>query len=320
MARLIAFTAIPHASFSFPTSADASRALQSRQRSAAVCLGLARPFQKEWTMPGQELVVPRARVAQTVMPDGPELPRPGGVITPVGPAGGGDRRGPGSLLTRTDQPIVPCLIALVAALTFVLARLQTWAQGNIGRFILVGRHFATPAQLPPGIPVAPTYGYDGQFFYRLALNPFNFRPIAYGIRVDQPYRYMRIGYPWLTWLVSVGQHVLVPVMLVVINVAAIGVMGFLGGVFARQGGRHALAGLVLPAYFGLITSVSRDTAEPLSAACLLGGLLAIRARRPLLAGLLLAYGVLTRESVLVAVAAVGMVEVVGAIRRRRPVR
>ena len=228
--------------------------------------------------------------------------------------------GPGRSSTRTDRPIVPGLIALLAALAFVLARWQTWAKGNIGRFILVGRHFATPSQLPHGIPVAPTYGYDGQFFYRLALNPVNFSHIAYGIRVDQPYRYMRIGYPWLTWLVSFGQHVLVPVMLVVINVVAIGAMGYLGGMFARQGGRHALAGLVLPAYFGLLTSLSRDTAEPLAAACLLGGLLAIRARRPVLAGLLLAYGALTRESVMVAVAAVAIVDFIGVIRRRRSVR
>ena len=242
------------------------------------------------------------------------------VVTHADAPGDDGRRGPGSLVTRTDRPIVPGLIALLAALAFVLARWQTWAKGDITKFILVGRHFATPSQLPPHIAVAPTYGYDGQFFYRLALNPVNFSHIAYGIRVDQPYRYMRIGYPWLTWLVSLGQHVLVPVMLVVINIVAIGAMGYLGGMFARQGGRHALAGLVLPAYFGLLTSLSRDTAEPLAAACLLGGLLAIRARRPVLAGLLLAYGALTRESVMVAVAAVAIVDFIGVIRRRRSVR
>jgi hypothetical protein len=249
-------------------------------------------------MPGQEIVVPRAQ-------DEP---------------GEGEPQRYRRLVTRSDRPIVPGSIALLAALAFVLARWQLWAKGDITRFILVGRHFATPSQLPPGIAVAPTYGYDGQFFYRLALNPVNFSHIAYGIRVDQPYRYMRIGYPWLTWLVSFGQHVLVPVMLVVINIVAIGAMGYLGGMFARQGGRHALAGLVLPAYFGLLTSLSRDTAEPLAAACLLGGLLAIRARRPVLAGLLLAYGALTRESVMVAVAAVAIVDFIGVIRRRRFVR
>jgi hypothetical protein len=270
-------------------------------------------------MPGQEIAPTRVRAAQAVMPTGPGLP--GGAITDPDAAAGSGPEGPGSkpVVARLDQPIVPGAIALLAALAFALARWQTWANGNIGRFILVGRHFATPSQLPGGIPVAPTYGYDGQFFYRLALDPVDFSHVANGIRMDQPYRYMRIGYPWLTWLVSLGQHVLVPVMLVVVNVAAIGALGYLGGKFARQGGRHALAGLVVPAYFGLLTSLSRDTAEPLAAACLLAGLLALRARRPLLAGLLLAYGALTRETVMVAVAAIFIVRVIGVIRRR-PVR
>jgi hypothetical protein len=263
-------------------------------------------------MPGQEMLPPRARAAEAVMPGRPAPGLPDGA-TPGGAPGGTEPRG---LLTRADTPIVPGLIALIAALAFALARWQTWAKGNIARFILVGRHFATPAHLPAGIPVAPTYGYDGQFYYRLALNPVNFSHVAYGIRMDQPYRYMRIGYPWLTWLVSLGQHFLVPIMLVMVNIAAIGAMGYLGGMFARQGGRHALAGLVLPAYFGLLTSLSRDTAEPLAAACLLAGLLAVRARRPLLAGLLLAYGALTRETVMVAVAAIFIVRVIGAIRLR----
>jgi len=220
----------------------------------------------------------------------------------------------------TDRPIVPGLIALLAALAFVLARWQTWAQGNISRFILVGQHFATPARLPRGIPVAPAYGYDGQFFYRLALDPLNLRLTAYGITMDQPYRFMRIGYPALTWLVSFGDRALVPVMLVAVNVAAVGAIGWLGGILARRSGRHALAGLLAPAYFGLVTSLARDTAEPLAAACLLAGLLAIRARRPVLAAFLLAYGALTRETVMVAVAAIAAVRIFGLLARHRPAR
>ena len=213
------------------------------------------------------------------------------------------------------------LIATLAAVAFTLARWQTWAHGRISRFILVGRHFATPSQLPHGMPVAQTYGYDGQFFYRLALNPLNFHQTAYGITMDRPYRYMRIGYPALTWLVSLGQHFLVPVMLVAVNIAAIGALGYLGAVFAAEGGRHALAGLLMPGYFGLITSLSRDTAEPLAAVCLLAGLLAVRARRPVLAAALLAYGALTRETVMVAVAAIAIMRVIGILRgRTRPGR
>jgi hypothetical protein len=127
---------------------------------------------------------------------------------------------------------------------------------------------------------------------------------------------MRIGYPALTWLISAGQHALVPVMLVVINIAAIGALGYLGAMFAAEGGRHALAGLLIPGYFGLLTSLSRDTAEPLAAVCLLAGLLAVRSRRPVLAAALLAYGALTRETVMVAVAAIAVIRVIGMFRGR----
>ncbi len=269
-------------------------------------------------MPGQEHLLPRAPVAESVMPEGPG--RAPLTDAGSGPSGDPNPRASRSLASWTDRPFVPGVIALLAALAFVLARWQTWAKGKISRFILVGRHFVTPGQLPHGIAVSPTYGYDGQFYYRLALDPLNFRTTAYGIRMDEPYRFMRIGYPALTWLVSLGQHLAVPVMLVAVNVAAIGAMGWLGGIFARQAGRHALAGLLLPGYFGLITSLSRDTAEPLAAACLLGGLLAIRARRPVLAALLLAYGALTRETVMVAVAAIALVRLAGIIRGQQPAR
>jgi hypothetical protein len=219
------------------------------------------------------------------------------------------------------SPLLPGLIATAAALLFAAARWATWARHNIANFIIVGRYHANPAQLPPGIPLHPTYGYDGQFYYRLALNPANLARTAYGIKIDHSYRFMRIGYPAVTWLLSFGQHRLVPLMLVAVNVVAVGAMGYFGGVLARQGGRHVLWGLLMAAYFGLVTSVARDTAEPLAAAFLLAGLVALRARRPWTAALLLACGTLTRETVMVAVAAIGVVRVVTLLRtRRRPGR
>jgi hypothetical protein len=181
----------------------------------------------------------------------------------------------------------------------------------------VGRHFSIASQVLPGIPVQPTYGYDGQWYYRLALDPANLSRVAYGIRIDRGYRYMRIGYPALTWLLSAGRHALVPYTLVAVNVLAVGALGYFGALFARRYGRSPLWGLLLPAYFGLLTSVSRDTAEPLAVACLLAGLLALRARRPVVAGLLLAFGALTRETTMAAVAAIAIVRVAGMIRDRR---
>ena len=96
-------------------------------------------------------------------------------------------------------------------------------------------------------------------------------------------------------------------MLVVVNLICVGVMGYLGAKFAREGNRHALWGLLFVAYFGLTISVGRDTAEPLADACMLGGLLAYRHSRYILAALLVAYAVFTNEPVLVLPVALAIV-------------
>ncbi len=218
----------------------------------------------------------------------------------------------GSLLARLNNPIAAAVIALLGWLAFVLARWQTWAAGHISLFIMAGHVYSGPAHLPH----VPSKGYDGQFYYRLALNPFNWHQTAYGITMDHNYRYTRIGYPVVAWILSLGQHHLVPTVLVVVNLICIGIVGWLGGMFARESGRHALWGLLFVAYFGLVISIGRDTSEPLADACMLGGLLAYRHSRYVLAALLIAYGVITNEPILVAAAAIGLTRLYEMYRRR----
>jgi hypothetical protein len=220
-----------------------------------------------------------------------------------------------------DRPVVAGMIAFVAWLGFVLARWQIWANGSLSKFILLGsgrNGFTNLAQLPRGVAIADPNeaGYDGQFYYRLALDPFDWARTAFGITMDQSYRYTRIGYPVLAWLVSFGQHQLVPYVLVLINLFGVAAMAVLGGMFARASGRHALWGLAFAAYFGLVISVGRDTAEPVAEACLLGGLLAYRRTRPVLAAGLFAFGAITRETILFAPAAIAVVRLVEMARRR----
>ena len=178
---------------------------------------------------------------------------------------------------------MPGVIAFVGWLAFALARWQVWAKGHLSLFIMAGHTYTHRAQLPRGVLLVPSAGYDGQFYYRLALDPVNWNRTAFGITMDQSYRYTRIGYPILAWLVSLGQHQFVPVALVAINLVAVAAMAYLGAMFARESGRHALWGLAFAAYFGLVISVGRDTAEPLAEACMLGGLLAYRRSKPVLA-------------------------------------
>jgi hypothetical protein len=199
-----------------------------------------------------------------------------------------------------NRPAATAAISLAGWAGFVVARLLTWAHGDISRFIMSGvKKYSHPRQMWPPIGHVPLSGYDGQFYYRLALDPFNWRHTAYGITMDHAYRYTRLGYPLLAWAASLGQARLLPLALVAINLACVAAIGWLGGILARDAGRHALWGLLLVAYFGTVISVGRDTAEPLASALMLGGLLALRRRRPGLAAALLACAVVTDETMLV---------------------
>ncbi len=215
-----------------------------------------------------------------------------------------------------QQPWVAGLIALAGSLCFVLLRRWLAAGGNITKFVRAAWPYSHRDQVPRGVFVFPANGYDGQFYYRLALDPASLHRSAFGITMDAPFRLQRIGYPALAWLVSLGQHAWVPVALVVVNVLALTAIGVLGGMLARDSGRPALCGLLLAGYFGFFISVGCDLTEPVAAACLLGGVLAYRRGRPLLAGLLLAYGALTRETVLIVPLAIGLTSLIRAVRRR----
>ncbi|MGH3199582.1 MAG: AZOBR_p60025 family cell surface glycopolymer formation protein [Streptosporangiaceae bacterium] len=218
-----------------------------------------------------------------------------------------------------NRPLAPGIIAFLGWLGFALARWQIWAKGHLSLFIMAGHVYTHRAQLPRGLLLVPSAGYDGQFYYRLALDPANWHATAFGITMDQSYRYTRLGYPVLAWIFSLGQHQLVPVVLVALNLLGVAAMAMLGGMFARESGRHALWGLAFAAYFGLVISVGRDTAEPLAEACMLGGLLAYRrATTPmyLLAAALFTFGGITRETILYAPAAIAVTRLIAIGRRR----
>jgi hypothetical protein len=83
-------------------------------------------------------------------------------------------------------------VLLVLAVLVVTARLQVAADGDVARFILVSIRWADVDRLPPGIPVNPR-GYDGQFYYRFAIDPADPSTAAHGIRLDTPLRRQRIA-------------------------------------------------------------------------------------------------------------------------------
>jgi hypothetical protein len=200
---------------------------------------------------------------------------------------------------RYNQPVFAALLAFAGWLVFVIARLTGWADEKLSLFLGAGTKYSHAAQMVPPVAHVKGSGYDGQFFYRFAINPVNWHPTAYGITIDHSYRCTRIGYPVVAWAASLGGHAAaLPFVLTEVNLLSVAGMAWLGGMLARSSGRHALWGLLFAAYFGLVVSVGRDTSEPLADLCLLGGLLSYRHRRFVLAALLITYAVLTNEPVL----------------------
>ena len=205
-----------------------------------------------------------------------------------------------ALMRRLDRPVAASVIAFVAWLGYVLARWQVWAKGHITLFIMSGvKDYSHPDEMVPRISHVTSQGYDGQFYYRFARDPFNWNRTAYGITVDHNYRFTRIGYSLVAWIVSFGGNArLLPTVLVVINLVCVALMAYLGAKLAGESGRHALWGLAFVAYMGLVISIGRDTSEPLADACLLAGILAYRHSRYIWAALFIAYAVFTNEPIL----------------------
>jgi hypothetical protein len=220
----------------------------------------------------------------------------------------------------SNRPITVGVASTVVAAAVVGLRIAVAGGGHVATFIVAGNRYADPHRVPAGVPVVIGNGYDGQFYYRIALSPFDFARHAFGIQVDTVARFGRLTYPLLAWLLAGGQDRAVPWTLVVVNVIGLGVLGLLGASVAHDGGRRVWWGLLLPASFGFLWTLSRDLTEITEAVFLVGGFVALRRGRPVLAGVVFSAAVLSRETALVAVACVAVVQVGRWWRERREPR
>jgi hypothetical protein len=216
---------------------------------------------------------------------------------------------------RVDRPGWVAAVAGSASGLVAAARIIVAGHGNVASFIVVGSAHVR-ARVPAGVPIASGQGYDGQFYYRMALGPLNFNHTAYGIRMDTLSRFERIAYPALAWLVAGGRGWLVPWSLVIVNVIALTCLGALGAVIAREAGRHSWWGLALPGYFGFAWVLSRDLAEIVTATFVVAGVVALRHNRVGLAATAFSAAVLSRETTLIVVALLALERPLSTIRAR----
>lgn len=202
-------------------------------------------------------------------------------------------------MLRLNNPLINLLLVGIVYgiyLIFLLSKLEY----NPAYLISLGERFADLNQIPKNIVVWKNYGYDGQFYYRLALNPFTFKKEEFGITIDIPsYRHQRIIYPLITYLLSFGNKDFVPTVLLFVNFIALLLIGFFGGYFAKCLKLHSLWGLAFVIYPTFPYSLSRDLTEIVEVCFLLVTLILIKKAKFLSAAIILTLVILSRETALV---------------------
>jgi hypothetical protein len=144
-------------------------------------------------------------------------------------------------------------------------------------------------------------GYDGQFFYYEAYDPFLWRyrdrPSEYRAVVDAPpYRYGRIGFSWLTKVFSANQWAWYPSTMVWLVFSSLIACAMLLGLLAVDAGLTPSVAALVVLVPGFWPSLQSSLPEPIAAATLLGGYLCVSRRWWYRAGLLFALSLLIRET------------------------
>jgi hypothetical protein len=195
----------------------------------------------------------------------------------------------------------PWAVAAVVAVTYLLL-----VSGGLGRnpyeFVHIGSNFlhqsTSSSVIKPSLPTDRKIGYDGQFYYFLAVDPKH----GHDYMEYPGVIYSRIGYPMTVRALSGGNTSLVPYVMMFVNIAA-AVGGTLAvAFFLRRRGLPPLIAVLYGLFPGLVMAVLRDLTEPLAFALAAAGLVVFDSRsnrRVLGSACLFALAMLTRETVAV---------------------
>ena len=137
-----------------------------------------------------------------------------------------------------------------------------------------------------------SWGYDGQFYYQMARNPFQ----AYQFMDNAPFREQHMFYPLVVGVLSLGQTALIPYMLLLVNVVSVILTVELVSRLLIKFDFSPWFSLALGLYFGQAAGILFDTAEPFTyfLVCL-GVWIIIEKSRYGLAALMLGLASLARE-------------------------
>jgi hypothetical protein len=192
---------------------------------------------------------------------------------------------------RRKKWLTPTAVVVVVCLVYVLGVLIQ-AGGDPMAFVLLGTQFS--AGDPQG-----TEGYDGQFAYQIALDPFE--ASSY---IDVPaYRYQRILYPLLARCLALGQPALIPWTLILINLVAIGLGTRITELLLQDFRVNRWHALAYGLYGGQLLALRTDLNEPLAQALVMVAIFAWARERRVWAMVAFGLAALAKETTLIFLAA-----------------
>lgn len=210
--------------------------------------------------------------------------------------------------------------ALLVVLGYVLATLPVLVRHHFdaSAFIIAGDRYVDATHLvSPIIVKQNSDGYDGQFYYRLALSPFQLQQTAFGIRFDKAsYRVQRIFYPVLVWAATLGHAGAVPAGMYLVNLLGLAAIGGFATRLTVRLRLPALTPLAIVLWPGFIIALTHDTTEIVAAALLLGALDGYFAGRLPVYCVLGALATLTREISILVLGGIVCFEAIEAVRTR----
>ncbi|NEO10860.1 MULTISPECIES: AZOBR_p60025 family cell surface glycopolymer formation protein [unclassified Moorena] len=200
------------------------------------------------------------------------------------------------------QPIEIRYTILAAVLVLVIVSLFYFVkfEGNITGFFRIGSLFPISPYLNSDqvLIYQGEQGYDGQQFLSIALDPWLENSGTIEAITPPQYRYRRILYPLLGYLLGFGNPQLIPYAMVGINCLAIILIVFVSSLyFKRYSGRtwHSLLVLSIP---GVWMVLSLSTADLISSLLLVTAIYFYRNEKPIYTAIAIAAACLTRETML----------------------
>jgi hypothetical protein len=151
----------------------------------------------------------------------------------------------------------------------------------------------TSSKIGPQLGSQSRVGYDGQYYFAVAVDPAHARDYMDG---KAGYVYGRPILPLLAGVTGGGSVRAVPYTLLAIDLAAVLTATLALGLWLRARGSSPWWSAVFGLYPGLFSTVFRDLTEPLAFAFVACAMLALQRQRTWLSAALFALALLTRET------------------------